>query len=133
MKIALSTRERAAIAAVMYRGQWGGSPDVLLGQSRLYHGLKLEEFLGKDGAALGRTNTIDRTAYELPDDAAAVLAGVLSAGGQGAEVALINAGVLERLDPIAAVAATVAAAVVEGAAPAPAPPNGHKRPRKAAG
>lgn len=136
MKIALSTRERAAIAAVMHRGQWGGSPDVLLAQSRLYNGLALAEFMGKDGAALGRSKDIDRTAYELPDDAGSVLAAVLSAGGQGAELALINAGVLERLDPVATVAAKVAAAVAEGeaeaAAPAPAPANGHKR-RKAAG
>lgn len=136
MKIALTTRERAAIAAVMHRGQWGGSPEVLLAQAGLYRALKLENFLGKDGAALARTSNLDRTVYELPDDAGPVLSAVLSAGGQGVEIALLNAGVLERLDPVAAVAATVAAAVAEGETPpaeeAPANGHGHKRPRKAA-
>ncbi len=120
MKIALSTRERAALSAVMHRGQWGGDPGVLLAQARLYRALKLGEFLGQDGTRLARSNAIDRTNYDLGDEPGTVevLRGVLSAGGQNAELGLLNAGVLERLDPVAAVEAVsygpaAAAAAVE--------------------
>jgi hypothetical protein len=113
----------------MHRGQWGGDRAVLLAQARMYRALHLGEFLGKEGKELASSSQIDNTAYLLPDDAGEVLAGVLSAGGQSAEIALLNAGVLERLDPIGAVAATVAAALVPPPAPAP-PTNHHKRPRK---
>ena len=132
MKLALSSRERAAIAAVMHRGQWGGSPDVLLAQARVYRVLQLGEFVGKDGQALARSNAIDRTIYDLGDEPGTVevLRAVLSAGGQNAELGLLNAGVLERLDPVAAVEAAINA---ELAAPAAAlAANGHKRRGKAA-
>jgi hypothetical protein len=139
MKIALTTRERAGISAVMHRGQWGGSPEVLLAQKHLYDGLALGEFKGKSAEQLARLPHLDQALFDLTDDAREVLSAVLSAGGQGIELALLNAGVLERLDPIAVVAAKVEKAVKEGKATAraalsPVPPlNGHKRTRAAKG
>jgi hypothetical protein len=135
VKLGVSTRERAAIAAVMHRGQWGGDRAVLLAQAGVYRALKLGEFIGKDGAALARTSLVDRTVYELPDGAGDVLAAILSAGGQSAEIALLNAGVLERLDPVAAAAAELGRAEEVTAVTPPASgalPTNNKHKRKGA-
>jgi len=130
VKLGLSTRERAAIAAVMHRGVWGGERAILVAQAGVYRALKLADFVGKDGATLARSSLVDRTMYELPDDAGEVLASILCAGGQSAEIALLNAGVLERLDPVAAAAALGAeevTAVTPAAAGALPTNNKHKR------
>lgn len=116
MKITLAARERAAIAAVMHRAPWLGGRAILW-QRALYNGLKLGEFMGKDGGQLLRLSLIDRTAYEVPDESAAILSAILSVDGQSCDLALINAGTLERLDPLL----TVAVAAVQTP---PAPPPG---------
>jgi len=138
LKIAVSTRERAAIAAVMHRAPWLGGR-AILNQAALYDALKLGDFLGKDAVALGRTNVIDRTIYDVPDESAEILLRVLTIDGQSCDLALINAGTLRRLDPMLTAASTpVPAPPPEDdvptppaeAPPAPPPPpakNGHHR------
>lgn len=115
MKISVSSRERAAIAAVMHRSPWLGGRNILW-QRALYNALKLGEFMGKDVGQLLRLSLLDRTVYEVPDESASILAALLSVDGQSCDLALINAGTLERLDPLLLAAAQ--------ATPAPASPAG---------
>jgi hypothetical protein len=109
VKIALSTRERAGIAAVMHRSPWLGGA-ALLHQAALYEALKLGEFVGKDPSAIGRTPTIDRTTFEIPIECGPVLLAALQVNGQSFELALINAGTLRRLDPVLAASSLALAA-----------------------
>jgi hypothetical protein len=99
MKIAMTTRERAAVAAVMHRSQWGGGQEALLAQAAIYEGLQLAAFVGREGARLTASEHIDRKAYDLPDDAREAFAGILTVSGISWEIGLLNVGVLRRLPP----------------------------------
>jgi hypothetical protein len=128
MKLALSTAERVCIAAIMNKGGWGGSPAVLLAQVTLYETLQLAEFAALTPASLTRAaaNHLDRTVYELTDDAAQVLVSVLATGGQTIQLAMMTVGVLRRMDPVAG------ASLALHQEPAPPPPTNHRAKRKAA-
>lgn len=95
----MTTRERAAVAAVMHRSQWGGGQEALLAQAAIYEGLQLGAFVGKEGAKLTSSNHIDRQTYEIPDDARESFAAILSVSGLSWEIGLINVGVLRRFPP----------------------------------
>lgn len=103
MKIALSTRERVAIGAIMNRMPWGGSRPLILAQAAVYETLGLSKFVGDDVEKLGKASTIDQTIYELEDGPQTdVFNALLTVGGQSAEIALVCVGVLRKLDPISA-------------------------------
>ena len=123
MKISLSSRERAAIAAVMHRTAWIAGP-VMLHQLELYEALQLDEFKGKDAAFLGsKTNMVDRINYEVPEDSAGVLMAVLTIEGQGFDLGLINARTLRRLNPELTAATAPPAPPPAEEKPAEAPPS----------
>jgi hypothetical protein len=102
--IALSTRERLALSAIMNKAGWGGSPAILLAQAALYETLALASFKGMTSGSLAAASNIDRQTYELTAEMLEVLVGALSASGLTMEIGMLCAGVLRRLDPVATVA-----------------------------
>jgi hypothetical protein len=107
MKLSLSSRERAAIAAVVHRAPWLGGR-AILNQLALYEALELGAFVGMEAPKLNRLSLLDNKIYEVPDDSAAVLSAILTIDGQSCDLALTNAATLRRLDPILTVASAPA-------------------------
>ena len=109
MKIALCTRERVAIGAIMNRAPWGGSRPLILAQAAVYETLGLAKFVGDDVAKLSSASTIDQTIFEIEDGLQTeVFNAMLTIGGQSAEIALVCVGVLKKLDPVSGIGAAPA-------------------------
>ena len=117
MKLALTTRERLGISAIMTKASWGGSPELLMAQASLYEALDLASLAGLAPAVVAKlARSLDQTLYEFPPEAGEVLLSVLAAGGQNAELGMISVGILRRFDPVRFPPAS--------AAPGTTPPNG---------